>query len=111
MLLVKLQRVQDRSYFSQVITEWDLWNTVFHKSFAFQIMPTLTSRKSNKDLFSEQNLNKALNDVLANGISFRKASKVHGIPIGTLYRYKKKMRPGNIEAKKLSMVTTQVRKI
>ena len=74
-------------------------------------MPTFKSRKSNKGLFSEQNLNKGLDDVLTNGISFRKASKIHGIPISTLHRYKKKMRPGNTEVKKLSMVTTQVSKI
>ena len=64
-------------------------------------MPTFKSRKSNKGLFSEQNLNTALDDVFSNRISFRKASKVHGIPIGTLLRYKKKMRPGNTEVKKL----------
>ena len=74
-------------------------------------MPTFKSRKSDKGLFSKQNLNKALNDVLTNGISFRKASKVHRIPIDTLHRYKKKMRPENTEVKKLSMVTTQVSKI
>ena len=67
---------------------------MFHKSLVFQVMPTLKSRKLNKGLFSEQNLNKGLDDVLtnpANGISFRKASKIHGIPISTLHRYKKKM--------------------
>ena len=84
---------------------------MFHKSLVFPVMPTFKSRKSNKCLFSEQNLNKALDDVLTNGISFRKASKVYGILIGTLHRYKKKMRPGNTEVKKLSMVTTQVGKI
>ena len=71
-------------------------------------MPTFKSRESNKGLFSEQNLNKALDnldDVLTNKISFRKASKVHGILIGTLHR------PGNTEVNKLSMVTTQVSKI
>ena len=50
-------------------------------------MPTFKSRKSKKGLFSEQNLNKALDDVPTNEISFRKASKIHGIPIGTLHRY------------------------
>ena len=84
---------------------------MFHKSLVFQFMPTFMSRKSNKGLFFEQNLDKALDDVLTNGISFRKASEIHGIPIGILHRYKKKMHPGNNEVKKLSMVTTQVSKI
>ena len=57
-----------------------------HKSLVFQVMPTFKSRKSNKSLFSEQNLNKALDDVLTNGISLRKAFKVHEISIGTLHR-------------------------
>ena len=64
---------------------------MFHKSLVFQAIPTFKSRKSNKGLFFEQNLNKALDDVVTNGISLRKASKVHGISISTLHRYKKKM--------------------
>ena len=87
--------------FSLVITVWNLWTTVFYKSFVFQVMPSFKSRKSSKGLFSEQSLNKTLDDVLTNGISFRKGLKVNGIPIGTLHRYKKKMRVGNIEVKKL----------
>ena len=59
---------------------------------------------------SEEDLNKALKGVLTNKFSFKKASKVYGIPIGTLHRYKKKMHPGNIEVKKMFMTTTQVSK-
>ena len=84
---------------------------MFHKSLVFHAMPTFKLRNSKKGLFFEQNLNKAFDDVLTNKISFRKASEVHGISIGTLHRYKKKMRPGNTEVKKLSMLTTQVSKI
>ena len=39
---------------------------MFHKSLVFQVMPTFKSRKSNMGLFSEQNLNKGLDDVLTN---------------------------------------------
>ena len=68
-------------------------------------------RKTYKyDLFSEEDLNKTLKGVLTNELSFRKASKVYRIPIGTLHRYKKKMHPGNIEVKKTSMSTAQVSK-
>ena len=86
---------------------WDLWNMAFH---VFQVMPTFKSRLSNKSLFSEEDLNKALRGVFSNELSFRKASKVYEIPIGTSHRYKKKMHPGNIEVKKMSMTTTQVSK-
>ena len=116
---------------------WDLWNMAFHRSLVFQVMPIFKSRLSNKDLFSEEDLNKALKGVLTNFIylfylfiylfqtqkrpdmhtytkknelSFKKTLKVYGIPIGTLHRYKKKMHPGNTEVKKMSMTTTQVRK-
>ena len=74
---------------------------MFYKSLVFQVMPTFKSRKSNKVLFSEQYLNKGLDDVLTNGISFRNTFKVHGTPIGTVLCYKKKMRLGNTEVKKL----------
>ena len=91
---------------------WDLWNMAFHRSLVFQVMPTFKSRLLNKGLFSEEDLNKALKGVLTNELSFRKASKVYGIPIGrpTLHRYKKKMHPGNTKVKKISMTTTQVSK-
>ena len=74
-----------------------------HRSLVFQVMPTFKFRLSNKGLFSEENLNKALKEILTNELSFRKASKVYGIPIG-------KMHPGNTEVKKMSMTTTQVSK-
>ena len=67
---------------------WDLWNMAFHRSLVFQVMPTFKSGLSNKGLFSEEDLNKALKGVLTNKLSFRKASKVYRIPIGTLHRYK-----------------------
>ena len=73
-------------------------------------MLTFKSRLSNKSLFSEEDLNKALKNVFTNKLSFRKASKVYGIPIGTLHRYKKKMHPGNTKVKKMSMTTTLVSK-
>ena len=73
-------------------------------------MPTFKSRLLNKGLFSEEDLNKALKDVLTNELSFRKASKIYRIPIGTFHRYKKKTHPGNNEVKKMSMTTTQVSK-
>ena len=73
-------------------------------------MPTFKSRLSSKGLFSKEDLNKALKGVLSNELSFRKASKVYGIPIGTLHHYKKKMHPGNSEVKKMSMTTTQLSK-
>ena len=82
----------------------------FHRSLVFQVMPTFKSRLSNKGFFSEEDLNKAMTGVLSNELSFRKASKVYGIPIGTLDRYKKKMHPGNTEVKKMSITTTQVNK-
>ena len=44
-------------------------------------------------------------------LQMESASEIHEIPIGTLHRYKEKMRPGNTKVKKLSMVTTQVSKI
>ena len=69
---------------------WDLWNMAFHRSLVFQVMPTFKSRLSNKGLFNEEDLNKALKAVLTNELSFRKASKVYRIPIGTLHRYKKR---------------------
>ena len=58
---------------------WDLWNMAFHRSLVFQVMPTFKSRLSNKGLFSEEDLNKALKGVLINELSFRKASKVYRI--------------------------------
>ena len=49
---------------------WDLWNMAFHRSLVFQVMPTFKSRLSNKGLFSEEDLNKALKGVLVmNSIS------------------------------------------
>ena len=60
---------------------WDLCNMAFHRSLVFQVMLTFKSRLSNKGLFSEEYLNKALKGVLTNELSFRKASKVYGIPI------------------------------
>ena len=89
---------------------WDLWNMAFHRSLVLQVMSTFKSRLSNKGLFSEEDLNKGLKGVLTNELSFRKASKVYGIPIGTLQRYKKKVHPGNTEVNKMSMTTTQVYK-
>ena len=56
----------------------------FHRSLVFQVMPTFKSRLSNKVLFNEEDLNKALKGVLTNELSFRKASKVYKIPIGSL---------------------------
>ena len=82
----------------------------FHRSFVFQVMPAFKSRLSNKGLFSEEDLHKGLKGVLTNELSFRKASKVYGILIGTLHRSKKKMHPGNTEVKKMSMTTTQISK-
>ena len=73
-------------------------------------MPTFKSRLSNKDLFSEEDRNKALKIVLTNELSFRKASKVYKILIGTLHHYKKKIYSGNTEVKKMSITTTQVSK-
>ena len=73
-------------------------------------MPTFKSRLSNKGLFSEEDLNKALKGVFTNKLSFRKASKVYGMPIGTLHDYKKKTHLGNTEVKKMSTTTTQVSK-
>ena len=87
---------------------WDLWNMAFHRSLVFQVMPTFKSRLSNKGLFSEEDLNKALKSVFTNELSFRKASKVYGIPIGTLHGIKKKMHPGNTKVNKMSMTATQV---
>ena len=49
----------------------------FHRSLVFQVMPTFKSRLSNKGLFSEEDLNKALKGVLTNELSFRKASIVY----------------------------------
>ena len=71
-------------------------------------MPTFKIRKSNKGIFSEENLNKALNDVRSNKMSLRKASQVYEIPLTTLHRYKKNLNSGETEIKKLTMVTTQV---
>ena len=71
-------------------------------------MPTFKIRKSNKGIFSEENLNKALNDVRSNKMSLRKASQVYEIPLTTLHRYKKNLNSGKTEIKKFTMVTTQV---
>ena len=89
---------------------YDLWNMAFHRSLVFQVIPTFKFRLSNKGLFSEEDLNKALKGVLTDELSFRKASKIYGIPIGTLHHYKKKIHPGNTDVKKMSMTTTQVSK-
>ena len=73
-----------------------------------QIMPTFKCNKSKKGLFSENDLNQALKDIVENAMSLREASRVYNIPIATLHRYKKNMKPGSTNVKKLSMVTTQV---
>ena len=72
----------------------------FHRSLVFQVMPTFKSRLSNKDLFSEEDLNKALNGVLTNELSFRKASKIYGIPIGTFTDIRKRCIQETLKLKK-----------
>lgn len=71
-------------------------------------MPTFKTRTSNKGLFTEDNLNKALSDILSKKLSFRGAAKAYGVPIGTLHRYKKNLTPDQVKVKKSSMVTMQV---
>ena len=76
--------------------------------YILQIMTTFKCNKSKKGLFSENDLNQALKDIVENAMSLREASRVYNIPIATLHGYKKNMKPGRTNVKKLSMVTTQV---
>ena len=69
-------------------------------------MPTFKRNKSKKGMFSENDLNQALKDIVENAMSLREASRVYNIPIATLHRYKKNMKPGSTNVKKLSMVTS-----
>ena len=69
-------------------------------------MPTFKCNKSKKGLFSENDLNQALKDIVENAMSLREASRVYNISIATLHRYKKNMKPGSTNVKKLSMVTS-----
>ena len=71
-------------------------------------MPTFKCNKSKKGLLFKNDLNQAPKSIVENAMSLREASRVHNIPIATLHRYKKNMKPGSTNVKKLSMVTTQV---
>ena len=71
-------------------------------------MPTFKCNKSKKGLFPENDLNQALKNIVENAMSLREASRVYNIPIATLHHYKKNMKPGSTNVKKLSMVITQV---
>ena len=53
----------------------DLWNMAFHRSLVFQVMPTFKSRLSNKGLFSEEDLNKALKGFLLMNSVLKKLRK------------------------------------